>query len=339
MVQLADRQTRSALASTVKTADPQTHLVLNFTTHLRLRLLHLVMALAAGWLAPSALAATASPLQQCSWNQPGIAPFGGDVVAAVDRYTDIPAPVRARLKARMASRTYDEVVSIRRDAIVGRAQYGAAIKDMHFAGGRVCASVDRKSWAADAQERGLVYCESGECILVPTVCRNVSRITRHGPAVAGASAETGDGGAGQPGAKAAAGKPLGAISALPSSAADKLATESAGGSTPALLTDSSVTSPAAADDSFVAALADHQVAAATPETTVGWQLAPTMVPRPGSGSGLIDLDGLHRAPAPEGGGVSALPAVPEPGSWALLLIGLAALAGLAKRHRRVISPA
>ena len=28
------------------------------------------------------------------------------------------------------------------------------------------------------QERGLVYCDSGNCILVPTVCRNVSRITR-----------------------------------------------------------------------------------------------------------------------------------------------------------------
>jgi len=30
------------------------------------------------------------------------------------------------------------------------------------------------------QERGLVYCDSGQCILVPTVCRNVSRITRAG---------------------------------------------------------------------------------------------------------------------------------------------------------------
>ncbi len=28
------------------------------------------------------------------------------------------------------------------------------------------------------QERGLVYCDSGQCILVPTICRNVSRISR-----------------------------------------------------------------------------------------------------------------------------------------------------------------
>ena len=36
----------------------------------------------------------------------------------------------------------------------------------------------RAAWAPQTQERGLVYCEAGQCILVPTVCRNVSRITR-----------------------------------------------------------------------------------------------------------------------------------------------------------------
>ena len=36
----------------------------------------------------------------------------------------------------------------------------------------------RAAWAPQTQERGLVYREAGQCILVPTVCRNVSRITR-----------------------------------------------------------------------------------------------------------------------------------------------------------------
>ena len=57
----------------------------------------------------------------CSWNRPGVDPFMGDVVAAVDRYRDIPADVRARLKTRMAKRQYDDLVSIRRDSIDGRA--------------------------------------------------------------------------------------------------------------------------------------------------------------------------------------------------------------------------
>ncbi len=52
-------------------------------------------------LASIALAASTATLPQCSWDRPGVNPFMGDVVAAVDRYQDIPAPVRAKLKARM----------------------------------------------------------------------------------------------------------------------------------------------------------------------------------------------------------------------------------------------
>jgi hypothetical protein len=138
-------------------------------------------------LAAAVLAATPAPLPACSWNRPGHNPFMGDVVAAVDRYTDIPAPVRTRLKARMAERRYDEIVSIRRDAIVGRARYGSAIRDMHFGTGQVCGTVNRMQWTATAEERGLVYCEADHCILVPTVCRNVSRIDRRSTAAAQAA--------------------------------------------------------------------------------------------------------------------------------------------------------
>ncbi len=143
-----------------------------------------MLAIAPGAAVPAAQAV----LPSCSWNRPGQNPFMGDVVAAVDRYSDIPAPVRERLKSRMAARNYDEVVSIRRDAIVGQARYGAAITGMHFGAGQVCGTVNRAQWAPSAQERGLVYCESGHCILVPTVCRNVSRITRQDAAAADAAA-------------------------------------------------------------------------------------------------------------------------------------------------------
>ncbi|MBA4342334.1 MAG: hypothetical protein C0423_09300 [Methylibium sp.] len=129
-------------------------------------------------LASIALAASTATLPQCSWDRPGVNPFMGDVVAAVDRYQDIPAPVRAKLKARMQARQYDEIALITRDGIEGKAQYGAEIRDMHFGAGSVCRTVTRAKWTAKMQERGLVYCEDGHCILVPTVCRNVSRIQR-----------------------------------------------------------------------------------------------------------------------------------------------------------------
>jgi hypothetical protein len=102
----------------------------------------------------------------------------GDVVAAVDRYPDIPAATRAKLKARMERRDYDEIAMIERDRITGMAQYAPEITGMHFGQGSVCKTVSRARWTDKMQERGLVYCEDGQCILVPTICRNVSRIRR-----------------------------------------------------------------------------------------------------------------------------------------------------------------
>ena len=129
-----------------------------------------------------ALAATTSAstaaLPQCGWDKPGVNPFMGDVVAAVDRYADIPVETRAKLKARLQAREYDDIAVIRRDAIKGKADYKPEIRDMHFGEGSVCRTVTRAKWTPSMEELGLVYCEADHCILVPTVCRNVSRVTR-----------------------------------------------------------------------------------------------------------------------------------------------------------------
>ena len=151
-----------------------------------LRTVAITLSVAASLIIPAAARSGASParaastVDACSWDRPGHDPFMGNVVAAVDRYQDITPDVRERLKARMVKRDYDDVVSIRRDTITGRskARYGSAIHDMHFGNAKLCHAVTRAAWSAQMQERGLVYCESGQCILVPTVCRNVSRIAR-----------------------------------------------------------------------------------------------------------------------------------------------------------------
>ena len=122
-----------------------------------------------------AVSGTVSP--SCSWDRPGANPFKGDVVAAVDRYLEIPESTRAVLKQRMARRAYDEIATIKRDSIEGTYRY-ADLRDMHFAQGRICRTVTRDRWSPQATERGLVYCHEGHCLIVPTVCRNVSRITR-----------------------------------------------------------------------------------------------------------------------------------------------------------------
>jgi len=136
-------------------------------------------------IATIALAASTATYPHCSWDRPGVNPFMGDVVAAVDRYPDIPAEDRAKLKTRMQQRQYDEIVTITRDSITGRSTYSPEIRDMHFGSGSVCKTVSRDKWKPTQEERGLVYCEGSTCIIVPTVCRNVSRITRRGrPAAA-----------------------------------------------------------------------------------------------------------------------------------------------------------
>jgi hypothetical protein len=135
----------------------------------------------------------------------------GRVPAAVDRYTDIPVDVRERLKTRMAKRQYDEMATIRRDSITGRQRYSPEIRDMHFGQGRVCNTVSRTKWSPETVERGLVYCEAEHCIIVPTVCRNVSRITR----LPGVGAEAPGGQAGVPGTSGAPGTLLAGPGGLP----------------------------------------------------------------------------------------------------------------------------
>lgn len=126
-------------------------------------------------------AAIAAPaVSACSWDRPGFNAYRGDTVAAVDRYADIPPAVRDALKRRLAARSYDDVASIRRDRIEGHYTY-TGLRDMHFGDGQVCRTVTRDKWSPQAEERGLVYCESSYCLIVPTICRNVSRVDRAGP--------------------------------------------------------------------------------------------------------------------------------------------------------------
>lgn len=263
-------------------------------------------------LASIALAASGTAaLPACAWDRPGVNPFMGDVVAAVDRYTDIPAPVRARLKARMQKRDYDEIVAIRRDAILGKAQYGSAIRDMHFGAGSVCGTVTRAKWTPTMEERGLVYCEDGQCILVPTVCRNVSRITRTAPRAAAPAEATN-----VASSTRAGDDPQTQLEMDPPSAG------ALGGG-----------APGAGPSSF-AQQAGGGLDGSLPATPGGT----TSGSVPGFGGG-------NAGPGPIGVGVPALspgpittidpttPPIPEPETWALMLAGLVTVITVARRRR------
>ena len=135
------------------------------------RLFPLIVLLCFGQ--PAAMAAQGN---RCEWNKPGHDPYMGDLPSAVDHYIDIPVATRDRLKGRMRRLAYDDIATVRSDRIEGRLPYEPDIRDMHFGEGRTCAEVTRHAWPTGHAERGLVYCEDGFCVLVPFVCRNVSRI-------------------------------------------------------------------------------------------------------------------------------------------------------------------
>ncbi|HEX8602539.1 MAG TPA: MHFG family PEP-CTERM protein, partial [Pseudoduganella sp.] len=127
-----------------------------------------------------AIAAAAALLIQpvCSWDRPGVDRYRGTPAGALANYRDIPAADRAVLARRIAAGTPDDTVQISRTAIAGNHAYESTIADMHFGTGRMCRSVTRAKWTPAHREPAAVYCVNDECVLVPQVCGNVSRVRR-----------------------------------------------------------------------------------------------------------------------------------------------------------------
>jgi len=270
----------------------------------------------------------------------------GNVPAAVDRYTDIPVDVRERLKARMSKRQFDEIATIRRDSITGRYRYSEEIRDMHFGQGRVCRTVTRTRWAPDTVERGLVYCEAEHCIIVPTVCRNVSRVTRlPGPPVAAPG-----GAGGLPGILVAGPVDPAPVAEEPAKA---LAANDAAG--PGEL----VFDPPGAGTSFAEAsqpmvtldpMASFAAGGSPVPATVGGLPISGGSPVPGSGGSALDVPpGVAPIGSGSVGGGGILPPflppstpplidppvpeIPEPSTWLLWLAGLAGITWAVGRRR------
>lgn len=261
---------------------------------------------------PAVAGATRNADAACAWDHPGRDPFIGDLTQALDHYRDIPADARKQLKLRMASHDYDDVVVITRDSIEGRQSYGSRITGMHFGAGRVCGSVTRDRWDVQHREAGLVYCAGQHCVLVPSVCRNLSRIVpRGGP------------GPGHPQSPPElVFEPPGAISppVPPASTPD--------------LPPTLVSPPVGIPPSLVPPVALPPAFPAPPDAPPPLLVdtPPDIPPRLTPPPEVFWPPALPPEYAPPGVGVPA-PPVPEPQSWILLILGAAALAFWFTRRR------
>lgn len=112
----------------------------------------------------------------CSWDNPGINPFTGNVRQAIISY-GFPESEVEKLVYRIKRSDFDTVVFITKDGINSFFGTSSNLRDMHWGKNEKCSgSVKRTKWSEGRQERASVYCSDFGCVAIPKICGNISRI-------------------------------------------------------------------------------------------------------------------------------------------------------------------
>ena len=133
-------------------------------------------------LALMAVRAVAEPLSEpvttCDWNNPGVNPYRGSPALAVLSYSAIPIWPRLVLASRIGRVTPTDYAMVTRGDIesLNGFSYSPQLTEMHFGGSKKCTLPDRSQWSPTRRELSPVWCFAGECVTMPRICNNVSRI-------------------------------------------------------------------------------------------------------------------------------------------------------------------
>lgn len=115
-------------------------------------------------------------VDKVDWSEPGYNKYTGPLNKAINSYQDIPGDVREKLIAAAEKREFSEIVVIDKTGIRGQKWEYINLRQMFFGSGIRAEKVERLYWEPGREERGFVYTVGGYSILVPFICRNVSRV-------------------------------------------------------------------------------------------------------------------------------------------------------------------
>jgi hypothetical protein len=113
---------------------------------------------------------------RCDWNNPGSNRYTGNQAEALNNYKDIPAPIREELKKKINAHKYDDHITISRIGMVGKYEYDRG-RDMHWGENKMCiGEFNISKWSSTHTEAALVYTYNGYSVAIPSVCGNVFRL-------------------------------------------------------------------------------------------------------------------------------------------------------------------
>ena len=257
-----------------------------------------IAVLAAYALANNAQASTVAT--QCNWNNPGADRYTGDQAEALNNYKDIPQEIRTILKKKINAHQYDDHISISRIGMVGKQNYANG-RDMHWGQNKMCkGEFSISKWNYMHTEAALVYTYKGYSIAIPSVCGNVFRLDL----LAGGNKTTG------------------------------------GGSVPESSTPETPPSEPQNDVPFSEVPTGGSVTPQTP--SVNWPSDPnqnSLIPQrereinPVPPMPSIPYGFVPQMPTPIVN-IPVVPAVPEPATYALMLLGLCVVIGLTQYKKK-----